>query len=124
LLRKLLQKVNPRSLAIIAEGFLFGPQNSLFLEFALLSLCTQPFGSIIVYRGNFPKEFDGKLLIYSIEHGWLSWQTGRKKKISMYFFMNRDLFAVLAAMDFAERRSASYFIDLLFRGCAGCRWAG
>jgi hypothetical protein len=30
LLRELPQKVNPRSLALIGEGFLFGPQNSLF----------------------------------------------------------------------------------------------
>jgi hypothetical protein len=30
LLRKLPQKVNPRLLAFIGEGFLFGPQNSLF----------------------------------------------------------------------------------------------
>jgi hypothetical protein len=44
-------------MTFIGEVFLFGPQNSLFWEFALLSSCTQVFGSLIVYRKDLPKKY-------------------------------------------------------------------
>jgi hypothetical protein len=61
MLRKLPQKVYPKPLAFIGEGFLFEPRKFSFLEFVLLYSCTQPFGSLIVYRGNLPKKYENEM---------------------------------------------------------------
>jgi hypothetical protein len=56
LLRKLPQKVNPRSAAFIAQDTLFEPQNSHFWNLICCLLVIRPFGGRIFQTGNFLKK--------------------------------------------------------------------
>ena len=56
LLRKLPQKVNPRSAAFIAQDMLFEPQNSHFWNFICCLLVIRSFGGEIFQTGNFSKK--------------------------------------------------------------------